>query len=754
MLGRELKVTLNLSFREARKQRHELLSVEHLLLALLGNTSVVKVLNACDADIEKLQTALEEFIDKTTPRISPGIENQDTEPTIGFQRVLQRAVFHVQSSNRDEVDGANVLVAMYSEQESQAVYLLKQQGIERIDLVNYIAHGVTRKSETGEAREDLLETGADGEAAEATPLDLYTTNLNEAAKNGAIDPLVGRVNEVERIIQTLSRRRKNNPLLVGEAGVGKTAIAEGLARMIVEGKVPEVIKDSTVYALDLGALLAGTKYRGDFERRLKGLLNQLKSEPGQVLFIDEIHTVIGAGSASGGVMDASNLLKPMLASGTIRCIGSTTYKEYRGIFDKDHALSRRFQKIDVEEPNLEDTYAILKGLKPSYEAHHQVKYSDRAIRAAAELASRYINDRKLPDKAIDVIDEVGAYQRLQPAHRRKKQISVRDVEQMVAKIARIPPRNISSSDKNLLKDLEANLKMVIFGQDEAIKSLASAIRLARAGLREEGKPIGAYLLAGPTGVGKTEICRQLARIMGIELVRFDMSEYMERHTVSRLIGSPPGYVGYDQGGLLTEAVTKHPHCVLLLDEVEKAHPEIFNLLLQVFDHGTLTDNSGRKADFRNIVIAMTTNAGAIEMSRNSIGFTTQDHAPDGMELIKKLFAPEFRNRLDAIIQFNALPMEVIKTVVDKFLVEIQVQLDPKKVQLEIDDSARAWLAEHGYDEKMGARPMQRLIQDKIKKELAEDILFGRLAHGGGVVRVLVRDNDLVLDIEAPVTETV
>ncbi len=755
MLGRELKVTLNLSFRDARKKRHELLSVEHLLLALLNNASAVKVLNACDADLEKLRHDLEHFIDKTTPLLSARIENQDTEPTIGFQRVLQRAVFHVQSSNRDEVDGASVLVAIYSEQESHAVYLLKEQGIERIDLVNYIAHGVSRSGVVeGDQREELLETGADGEESEATPLDLYTTNLNEQAKDGGIDPLVGRVNEVERIMQTLSRRRKNNPLLVGEAGVGKTAIAEGLAKMIVEGKVPDVIKDSRVYALDLGALLAGTKYRGDFERRLKGLLNQLKSEPGQVLFIDEIHTVIGAGSASGGVMDASNLLKPLLASGAIRCIGSTTYKEYRGIFDKDHALSRRFQKIDVDEPSVEDTYAILKGLKPGYEEHHQVKYTDRAIRAAAELSNRYINDRKLPDKAIDVIDEAGAYQRLQPPHRRKKQITVSDVERMVAKIARIPSKNVSSSDKNTLKDLEANLKLVIFGQDEAIKRLSSAIRLARAGLREEGKPIGAYLLSGPTGVGKTEICRQLANIMGIELVRFDMSEYMERHTVSRLIGSPPGYVGYDQGGLLTEAVTKHPHCVLLLDEIEKAHPEVFNLLLQVFDHGTLTDNSGRKADFRNIIIAMTTNAGAMEMSRSSIGFTTQDHSTDGMEVIKKMFAPEFRNRLDAIIQFNALSKDVIKTVVDKFLVEIQVQLDAKKVQLEIDETARAWLAEHGYDEKMGARPMQLLIQDKIKKELAEDILFGKLAHGGGVVRVLVRDGDLVLDIDAPVKATV
>ena len=597
-------------------------------------------------------------------------------------------------------------------------------------------------SETGE--------GASGEEKKPSALEQYSTNLNEQARKGLIDPLVGRREEVERVIQILSRRRKNNPLLVGESGVGKTAIAEGLAKMIVDQKVPEVIAESTVYSLDLGALLAGTKYRGDFEKRLKSLLGELTKSDNQILFIDEIHTIIGAGAASGGVMDASNLLKPLLASGQIRCMGSTTYQEYRGIFDKDRALSRRFQKIDVVEPSVEDTYQILKGLKSRFEEHHHLKYSDKALRVAAELAERYINDRFMPDKAIDVIDEVGAYQQLQPATKRKKQISVSDVEKMVAKIARIPPNSVSTSDKAALKDLESNLKMVIFGQDEAISSLSSAIKLSRAGLKEGEKPIGSFLFSGPTGVGKTEVCRQLAKILGIELIRFDMSEYMERHTVSRLIGAPPGYVGYDQGGLLTEEVTKHPHCVLLLDEVEKAHPEVFNLLLQVMDHGTLTDNNGRAADFRNVIIVMTTNAGAYEMGRSSIGFTEQDHSTDGMEVLKKMFTPEFRNRLDSIIQFDPLSPEVITTVVDKFLVEVQVQLDDKKVVLDISDEARAWLAENGYDQAMGARPMQRLIQSKIKKELAEDILFGKLSNGG-VVQVLVRDNDLVLEIDEPVS---
>ena len=752
MLSRELEVTLNLAFKDARKKRHELMSVEHLLLALLDNNSAVSVLNACGADIEKLRSELEEFLDATTPLIPQNETERETQPTLGFQRVLQRAVFHVQSSGKKEVDGANVLVAIFSEQESHAVFLLKQQDVRRIDVVNYISHGVAKNGEEVERTggEGLAEGEEEGEK-QASALESYATNLNNQAKNGLIDPLVGRGSEVERVIQILSRRRKNNPLLVGESGVGKTAIAEGLAKLIVDGKVPDIIKDSSVYALDLGALLAGTKYRGDFEKRLKSLLNELKETSDQILFIDEIHTIIGAGAASGGVMDASNLLKPLLASGEIRCIGSTTYQEYRGIFDKDRALSRRFQKIDISEPSVEDTYHILKGLKTRFEEHHQLKYTDRSLRVAAELADKYINDRFMPDKAIDVIDEAGAFQQLQPPSRRKKQISVGDVELMVAKIARIPPKSVSSSDKNALRDLETNLKMTIFGQDEAIDTLASAIKLSRAGLKEDGKPIGSFLFSGPTGVGKTEVCRQLAGIMGIELIRFDMSEYMERHTVSRLIGAPPGYIGYDQGGLLTEAITKQPHSVLLLDEIEKAHPEVFNLLLQMFDHGTLTDNNGRKADFRNVIIIMTTNAGAREMSRSSIGFQAQDHSTDGMAIIKKIFTPEFRNRLDAIIQFGALSKEVIKTVVDKFLVEIQVQLDSRKVQLDVSEEAREWLAENGYDEKMGARPMQRLIQNRIKKELAEDILFGRLSDGGGVVHVTVEDGDLLLEIEEPET---
>ncbi|MFP6792273.1 MAG: ATP-dependent Clp protease ATP-binding subunit ClpA [Pseudomonadales bacterium] len=751
MLSRELEVTLNLAFKDARQKRHELMSVEHLLLSLLDNTSAVSVLGACGADIEKLRAELEEFLEATTPLIPQNENDRETQPTLGFQRVLQRSVFHVQSSGRKEVDGANVLVAIFSEQESHAVFLLKQQDVNRIDIVNFIAHGVGKEGEESETPGEGISEGEEAGEKQASALESYATNLNEQARKGLIDPLIGRSSEVERVIQTLSRRRKNNPLLVGESGVGKTAIAEGLAKLIVDGQVPDIIKESTVHALDLGALLAGTKYRGDFEKRLKSLLNELKDTPHQILFIDEIHTIIGAGAASGGVMDASNLLKPLLASGEIRCLGSTTYQEYRGIFDKDRALSRRFQKIDINEPNVEDTYKILKGLKTRFEEHHQLKYTDRALRVAAELADKYINDRFMPDKAIDVIDEAGAYQQLQPPSRRKKQISVGDIEQIVAKIARIPPKTVSSTDKSALRDLETNLKMVIFGQDPAINSLSSAIKLSRAGLKEEGKPIGSFLFSGPTGVGKTEVCRQLANIMGIDLVRFDMSEYMERHTVSRLIGAPPGYIGYDQGGQLTEAISKQPHCVLLLDEIEKAHPEVFNLLLQVFDHGTLTDNNGRKADFRNVIIVMTTNAGAQEMSRNSIGFQTQDHATDGMEILKKMFTPEFRNRLDAIIPFASLSKDVIKTVVDKFLVEIQVQLDDKKVQLEVSDEARVWLADNGYDEKMGARPMQRLIQNRIKKDLAEDILFGKLSSGGGVVHVTVEDGDLSLVIEEPET---
>ena len=751
MLSRELEVTLNLAFKDARAKRHELMSVEHLLLSLLDNNSAITVLRSCGADIDILRKELTEFLDATTPLIPKNEGDRETQPTLGFQRVLQRAVFHVQSSGRKEVTGASVLVAIFTEQESHAVYLLKQQEVNRIDVVNYIAHG-TRKggSEDEPEAADNIEEGAGDEEKSSSALEAYASNLNEQAKKGMIDPLVGRDDEVERVVQILSRRRKNNPLLVGESGVGKTAIAEGLAKLIVDNQVPEIINESTVHALDLGALLAGTKYRGDFEKRLKSLLNELKDEDHQILFIDEIHTIIGAGAASGGVMDASNLLKPLLASGEIRCIGSTTYQEYRGIFDKDRALSRRFQKVDVLEPSIDDTYQILRGLKSRFEEHHKLKYTDRALKVAAELADKYINDRFMPDKAIDVIDEAGAYQQLQPPSKRKKQIGVADVEKMVAKIARIPPANVSHSDKQSLRDLEKNLKLVIFGQDEAIDSLASAIKLSRAGLKEGGKPIGSFLFSGPTGVGKTEVCRQLARIMGVEMIRFDMSEYMERHTVSRLIGAPPGYVGYDQGGLLTEAITKQPHCVLLLDEVEKAHPDVFNLLLQVMDHGSLTDNNGRTADFRNIILIMTTNAGAQEMARNSIGFTHQDHSTDGMEMLKKMFTPEFRNRLDNIIQFHSLPREVIKTVADKFLVEIQVQLDDKRVTLDVSDEALEWLVDHGYDEQMGARPMQRLIQNKIKKELAEDILFGRLAKGGEV-HVTVEEGELVLDIAETVT---
>ena len=747
-LNRELESSLNFAFKEARAKRHELMTPEHLLIALLDNGSAIRVFRALEVDTKKLRSELEDLLDNTTPLIPKNDPDRETQATVGFNRVVHRAIFHAQTQGKREVDGQGMLVAIFGEKESHAVYLLRQQGLNRIDVVNFIAHGTTKDDQETDKR---IYTEGEVSEEEKTPssLDSFTINLNEQARKGQIDPLIGRTEEIERVIQILSRRRKNNPLLVGESGVGKTAIAEGLAKLIVDRQVPDIIGKSCVYTLDLGALLAGTKYRGDFEKRLKGLLNELKEERNQILFIDEIHTIIGAGAASGGVMDASNLLKPMLASGEIRCIGSTTYQEYRGIFDKDRALSRRFQKIDVVEPSVEDTYHILRGLKSRFEEHHQLKYTDRALKAAAELAAKYINDRYLPDKAIDVIDEAGAFQQLQPVSRRKKQISAGDVEKMVAKIARIPPASVSSSDKEALRNLESNLKMVIFGQDEAIDSLASAMKLSRAGLKEGEKPIGSFLFSGPTGVGKTEVCRQLARIMGIELVRFDMSEYMERHTVSRLIGAPPGYVGYDQGGLLTEAITKQPHCVLLLDEVEKAHPEVFNLLLQIMDHGALTDTNGRKADFRNIVLIMTTNVGAQEMSRGSIGFSTQDHSSDGMELLKKMFTPEFRNRLDAIIQFHSLSKEVIRTVVDKFLVEIQAQLDNKKVVLEVDDEALEWLAEKGYDKTMGARPMQRLIQTRIKKELAEDILFGRLSNNGGVVQISVKDGELVLEIEEP-----
>ncbi len=753
MLSKDLEVTLNLAFKEARAKRHEYMTVEHLLLALLDNEAAANVLRHCGVDLNRLRRELVDFVDSTTPLIPASDNDRETQPTLGFQRVLQRAVFHVQSSGKKEVTGANVLVALFSEQESQAVYFLKQQNVARIDVVNYIAHGISKVSnqhhDHGEPDQEQGEEEGVTETSHQSPLEAYATNLNEQAALGRIDPLVGRLDEVERVIQILSRRRKNNPLLVGESGVGKTAIAEGLAKMVVDGQVPDIINGAMVYALDLGALLAGTKYRGDFEKRFKALLAELRKTPGAILFIDEIHTIIGAGAASGGVMDASNLLKPMLSSGEIRCIGSTTYQEFRGIFEKDRALSRRFQKVDVEAPTVENTYKILKGLKSRFEEHHEIRYTDRALKVAAELADRYINDRHLPDKAIDVIDEAGAYQRLHPENKRKKVIGVGEVEQVVAKIARIPPKSVSASDKKSLENLERDLRMVVFGQDEAIGSLASAIKLSRAGLKSVEKPVGSFLFAGPTGVGKTEVCRQLANVMGIPLVRFDMSEYMERHTVSRLIGAPPGYVGFDQGGLLTEQINQHPHCVLLLDEIEKADPEVFNLLLQVMDHGTLTDNNGRKADFRNVIVVMTTNAGAEAIARPSIGFTEQDHSTDGMEALKKMFTPEFRNRLDAIIQFKALDIEIIKSVVDKFLTELQAQLDEKKVLIQVDDDAVAWLATHGYDEKLGARPMARLIQERLKKPLAEEVLFGRLVSGG-TVQVTVDGDDLTLEFEQEV----
>lgn len=753
MLSKDLEVTLNLAFREARNKRHEYMTVEHLLLALLDNDAAAKVLRACGTNLDELRLELSNFVDETTPLIPSSDNERETQPTLGFQRVLQRAVFHVQSSGKKEVTGANVLVAIFSEQESQAVYFLKKQSVARIDVVNYIAHGISKVSDEhpqadpGAPDHHDEEHPGGAEATPKSPLEAYATNLNEQAVVGRIDPLIGRSSEVERTVQILCRRRKNNPLLVGEPGVGKTAIAEGLAKLIVDEKVPDAITDSVVYSLDLGALLAGTKYRGDFEKRFKALLAELQKQDNAVLFIDEIHTIIGAGAASGGVMDASNLLKPMLASGDIKCIGSTTFTEYRGIFEKDRALSRRFQKIDVEEPSVDETYQILKGLKSRFEEHHDIRYTDKALQAASELAGKYINDRHLPDKAIDVIDEAGAFQRLQSASKRKKVIGVTDVEAIVAKIARIPPKSVSASDKETLRTLERDLKLTVFGQDEAIDAISNAIKMSRAGLKAPDKPVGSFLFAGPTGVGKTEVTKQLAETLGIELIRFDMSEYMERHTVSRLIGAPPGYVGFDQGGLLTEAVTKHPHAVLLLDEIEKAHPEVFNLLLQVMDHGSLTDNNGRKADFRNVVLIMTTNAGAEVMSRASIGFSEQDHSSDGMEFIKKAFTPEFRNRLDAIIQFQPLDMDIIKGVVDKFLTELQAQLDDKKVVVDVDEDAREWLAKNGYDEKMGARPMARLIQEKVKKPMAETILFGELSNNGGKVKISVKDDEDELEFE-------
>ena len=734
MLGKELEATLNEAFRSAREQRHEFMTVEHLLLALLSNRDALEVLRACGADIKQLESDLRQHLAETVPALAPG-DDRETQPTLGFQRVLQRSLFHVQSSGKKQVTGANVLVALFGEREAHAAYLLNRQSVTRLDVVNFISHGISKIPDAGEGGAQPS-SGEEEKAAEQggkSPLEAYAINLNRQAAEGRTDPLIGRRDEVERTLQILCRRRKNNPLFVGDAGVGKTAIAEGLARMIVEGEVPEVMEDATIYTLDLGALLAGTKYRGDFEKRLKGLLAQLSKKPKSVLFIDEIHTIIGAGAASGGVMDASNLIKPMLASGELRCIGSTTYTEYRGIFDKDRALSRRFQMIEVNEPSLEETGRILRGLKSRFEEHHQVRFTRQALEAAVSLADRYINDRLLPDKAIDVIDEAGASQRLLPPSRRKKTIGVAEVESVVAKIARIPPRSVSRSDREVMRNLDRDLKLLVFGQDRAIEALVAAVRTARSGLGDADRPVGCFLLAGPTGVGKTEVTRQLAILLGVELVRFDMSEYMERHTVSRLIGAPPGYVGFDQGGLLTEAINKHPHSVLLLDEIEKAHPDVFNILLQVMDHGTLTDNNGRKADFRNVAVVMTTNAGAEQRHRRSMGFTPQDHSPDAMEAISKTFSPEFRNRLDAIVEFDQLDRNVIGRIVDKFIFELENQLEEKRVTLELTAPAREWLAEHGFDATMGARPMARVIQEHIKRPLADELLFGSLADGGHVI---------------------
>ncbi|CDT80500.1 ATP-dependent Clp protease ATP-binding subunit ClpA [Vibrio gigantis] len=742
MLNKELETSLNGAFARARDKRHEFMTVEHLLLALLENDAAKEALQACQADLDALRNELDIFIDQTTPLIPESDETRETQPTLSFQRVLQRAVFHVQSSGRSEVTGANVLVAIFSEQESHAAYLLKKNDISRLDIVNFISHGITKASNEGDSPSSSDSFGGAENAEEANSedrLENFATNLNEVAKQGNIDPLIGRDKELERTIQVLCRRRKNNPLLVGEAGVGKTAIAEGLAWRIVEGQVPEIIQSSVIYSLDIGSLLAGTKYRGDFEKRFKAILKQLEKEEDAILFIDEIHTIIGAGAASGGQVDAANLIKPLLSSGKLRCIGSTTYQEYSSIFEKERALARRFQKIDIIEPSLDDTTKILIGLKPKYEAHHEVRYTNKALRAAVELSAKYINERHLPDKAIDVIDEAGARSRLAPASRRKKTVSVADIESMVAKMARIPEKSVSSSDKDTLQKLDDRMKMLVFGQDPAIDVLSEAIKLTRAGLGADNKPVGSFLFAGPTGVGKTEVTVQLSKLMGIELLRFDMSEYGERHSVSRLIGAPPGYVGYDQGGLLTDAVIKNPHSVVLLDEIEKAHPDIFNLLLQVMDNGTLTDNNGRKADFRNVILVMTTNAGVAETEKKSIGLIQQDHAPDAMGEIKKVFTPEFRNRLDNIIWFNSLDPTVISQVVDKFIVELQVQLDARGVSLEVSEDARHWLADKGYDKTMGARPMGRVIQEKLKKPLANELLFGSLVDGGTVKVSLKKD---------------
>jgi len=749
MIAQELEVSLHMAFVEARQKRHEFITVEHLMLALLDNPSAAEVLRACAAEIEELRREVTTFIDQHTP-VVPGESEIDTQPTLGFQRVIQRAILHVQSSGKKEVNGANVLVAIFGEKDSHAVYFLQKQGVSRLDVVNFISHGITKAPQPAGKNEEPAEQGSEAQQ-QATALDNFTQNLNQMALTGKIDPLIGREKEVERVIQTLCRRRKNNPLLVGEAGVGKTAIAEGLARRIIENRVPEILINATVYALDMGALLAGTKYRGDFEQRLKAVLKQLADDPNAVLFIDEIHTLIGAGAASGGTLDASNLLKPALSSGTVKCIGATTYNEFRGVFEKDHALSRRFQKIEVNEPSVDETVSILRGLKTRFEEHHGIKYSAAAITNAAELSAKYITDRHLPDKAIDVIDEAGAAQRILPKSKQKKVIGKQEIEEIVAKIARIPPQHVSADDRSALKNLDRDLKTVVFGQDPAIEALAKAIKMSRSGLGNPQKPIGNFLFSGPTGVGKTEVARQLAYCMGIELIRFDMSEYMERHAVSRLIGAPPGYVGFDQGGLLTEAVTKKPHAVLLLDEIEKAHPDIFNILLQVMDHGTLTDNNGRKADFRNVVIIMTTNAGAEALQKTTIGFTSNKQAGDEMADIKRMFTPEFRNRLDAIISFKALDGEVILRVVDKFLMQLEGQLHEKKVEAIFTDTLRAWLAEKGFDPLMGARPMARLIQDTIRAALADELLFGKLVHGGRVIIDLDEADKVKLTFEAPNT---
>ncbi len=739
MLNQELELSLNMAFARAREHRHEFMTVEHLLLALLSNPSAREALEACTVDIVALRQELEAFIEQTTPVLPVTEEERDTQPTLSFQRVLQRAVFHVQSSGRSEVSGANVLVAIFSEQESQAAYLLRKHEVSRLDVVNFISHG-TRKDEPGQSQgpeNQINEEQAGGEER----MENFTTNLNQLARVGGIDPLIGRDKELERTVQVLCRRRKNNPLLVGESGVGKTAIAEGLAWRIVQGDVPEVMKDCTIYSLDIGSLLAGTKYRGDFEKRFKALLKQLEQDESSILFIDEIHTIIGAGAASGGQVDAANLIKPLLSSGRIRVMGSTTYQEFSNIFEKDRALARRFQKIDITEPSIDETVQILNGLKPKYEAHHDVRYTAKAVRAAVELAVKYINDRHLPDKAIDVIDEAGARSRLMPVSKRKKTVNVADIESVVARIARIPEKSVSATDRDTLKNLGERLKMLVFGQDNAIEALTEAIKMSRAGLGHERKPVGSFLFTGPTGVGKTEVTVQLAKALGIELLRFDMSEYMERHTVSRLIGAPPGYVGFDQGGLLTDAVIKHPHAVVLLDEIEKAHPDVFNLLLQVMDNGMLTDNNGRKADFRNVVLVMTTNAGVRETERKSIGLIHQDNSTDAMEEIKKIFTPEFRNRLDNIIWFDHLSAEVIHQVVDKFIVELQAQLDAKGVSLEVSDEAREWLAKKGYDKAMGARPMARTVQENLKKPLANELLFGSLVEGGSVSVALDKEKN-------------